>query len=88
MARPLVFRTLTTAWQSVEGAAANQPGAFWQNLSQVQVQIAFTTAAPAGGPADAYHILNPSDYFTDTNGSAKVWARSLIDGGIIACTAD
>ena len=87
MATPKVFANLTGAWTEVSGAAASVAGVTWQNLGPGMIHIAFTTLAPAGGPTDAYHNLNPGEAFYDKNGSAKVWARATI-GGALSATAD
>lgn len=88
MATRKVYKVLTTSWQRIEGAAANTPSCMWQNGSQVEVQLSFGATAPAGEAADAYVCLGPKDFYVDVNGSAAVWGRSVVDGGIAMCTAD
>jgi len=87
MATPKVFAEVTPAWTNVIGAAAGVPGVTWQNEGANNVQIAFTAAAPADRPTDAFHTLQPLAAFYDESGSAACWVRSMGPGGVICGTA-
>lgn len=91
MATPRVLVSLPAGgnWTSIEGNAASVAGVTWQNLGGGTIQIAFTSAAPAGGPTDAYHTLLPTNGFYDANGSAKVWGRCIDgQGAMVSATSD
>lgn len=91
MATPRVLVSLPAGsnWTSIEGTAAGVAGVTWQNVGGCTIQIAFTTAAPAGGAADAYHVLPTNSAFYDANGSAKVWARCIDgQGSTVSATSD
>ena len=89
MASPKVLANVGSTWTNVIGAASGVANVTWQNIGNAaQIQIAFTTAAPAGSATDAYHILNPGDGYLDVTGSTACWVRCLSSvGGTIAATA-
>lgn len=89
MATPKVLANVTSAWTNVIGSAANVAGLAWQNVGPSEIQIAFTTLEPAGGPTDAYMILPVRGGYYDVNGSAACWVRSIGSAGsTISGTAD
>jgi len=88
MATPKVLASVTTSWADVIGAAASVAGITWQNTGPNVIWIAFTTAAPAGGATDAYHILQPSGAYYDKSGAAHCWVKSPGGASAISATAD
>jgi len=89
MATAKVFAAATDAWVDVIGAAAGVTGVTWQCVGTGTLLIAFTTAAPAGGPTDAVHELRPGQSYTDWSGSSHCWIkRSGRGAASISATAE
>ena len=88
MATPKVFTAVTSAWQDLVGGAASTAGVTWQNVGSSPIYIAFTTAAPAGGATDAFHVLDAGTAYYDKNGSTHCWAKCPGGAGTLTATAD
>jgi len=89
MATPKVFKPVAGAtWVDVAGAAAGVTGVTWQNVGNHNLEIAFTTSAPAEGPTDAFHTLGRYQAFYDKNGSPHCWVRCKEASTLITATAD